>query len=228
MKKLRQFLVVVCFLAPIILGSRTLRAQTTRGITAEDYLSFAVVSDPHLSPDGKEVAYVPTNIDQKKNRRESSVWLLPIEGSAGPRRMSAEGFSSSNPRWSPDGKTLAILSARASNSLPDEKPKDQIYILPATAGGEGMALTNLKNGVGSYQWSPDGTRIVAVSASGPGDQTAAADRQSDVRHYTHIIYKFNDSGWDDGKRHHLWVVNVQNGEALQVTDGQNWNDAETR
>ena len=200
------------------------RAQSKRGITPEDYFSFKFISDPHLSPDGKLVAYVLTTIDQKKNRRESSIWLVAADGSAAPRRLSAENFSSNAPRWSPDGKTLAFLSARASDGSSTETPKAQIHLLSMTGGGEGLPLTRLKNAVQSYQWSPDGTRIVLVSASGPLDAIAPADRKSDVRHYTHIQYKFNDTGWFDDKRRHLWVVNVLGGDVKQITDGQDWND----
>ena len=226
MSKFHQLLVVTSVLLFGLVGSHAVRAQTKRAIAPEDYLSFQFIGDPRLSPDGKAVAYELTTIDQKKNRRESSIWTVPIDGSAAPRRLSAEGFSSNGPRWSPDGKTMAILSARNSDSSAGERPKAQIYLVPMVGGGEGMALTKLKNGVESYQWSPDGTRIVVVSPSGPSDQIAAADRKSDVRHYTHIQYKFNDTGWYDDKRQHLWVVSVPDGEAKQITDGQDWNDAD--
>ena len=218
------------FVASLVLFSVTwqnaIGAQTKRGITPEDYLSFQFISDPHLSPDGKEVAYVVTTINQKKNRRESAVWSLTIENPEAPRRLSAEGFSSSMPRWSPDGKTLAMVSARSLDASTADKPKTQIYLLPVRSGGEAVPLTNLKNGVEGYQWSPDGTKIVVVSASAPNDDIAAGDRKSDARHYTHIIYKSNDSGWDEGKRQHLWVVDVAGGEARQITIGQEWNDTD--
>jgi dipeptidyl aminopeptidase/acylaminoacyl peptidase len=203
------------------------RAQNGRGATAEDYFQFQFIADPRLSPDGKSVAYVFTTIDQKKNRRESSVWLVPADGSAPPRRLSAEGFNSNSPRWSPDGKTLAILSTRNTDSAPGtDAPKAQIYLLPMTTGGEALVLTKQKNGVQSYQWSPDGTRFVVVSSTGPLDGVAPADRKSDVRHYTHIQYKFNDTGWYDDKRRHLWVVPVAGGEARQITTGQEWEDTD--
>ena len=89
-----------------------------------------------------------------------------------------------------------------------------------------MPLTKLKNGVQPYQWSPEGSRIVLVSSSGPVDNVAPANRKSDVRHYSHIDYKFNDTGWFDDKRRHLWVVNVPGGDAKQITDGQDWNDTD--
>ena len=226
MRKLPALFAAAFFFCLGILGSQEMRAQTKRGVTPEDYFSFKFVGDPRISPDGKVVAYVLTTIDQKKNRRESSIWVVPADGSAAPRRLSAEGFSSSSPRWSPDGKTLSILSARSSDLPAGETPKSQIYLLSIAGGGEAIALTKLKNGVQSYQWSPEGSRIVVVSTSGPMDGVATADRKSDVRHYTHIQYKFNDSGWFDDKRRHLWVVSVPGGEAKQITEGQDWNDTD--
>jgi dipeptidyl aminopeptidase/acylaminoacyl peptidase len=223
MRKLRALLAVGCLL---YLGSQATRAQSKRGVTPEDYLSFKFAGDPHISPDGRGVAFVLTVIDQKKNRRESSIWIVPADGSAAPRRFSAEGFSSNSPRWSPDGKTLAFLSARASDLPAGEAPKSQIFLLPIAGGGEAIALTRLKNGVQSYQWSPEGSRIVVVSTSGPMDGVAAADRKSDVRHYTHIQYKFNDTGWFDDKRRHLWAVSVPGGDTKQITEGQDWNDTD--
>jgi dipeptidyl aminopeptidase/acylaminoacyl peptidase len=86
-------------------------------------------------------------------------------------------------------------------------------------------ITHLKNGVSSFQWSPDGKRFVAVSRSGPSDDVAPSARKSDVRHYTHIDYKFNDTGWFDDKRSHLWVVDA-NGSAKQITSGDDWNDTD--
>jgi dipeptidyl aminopeptidase/acylaminoacyl peptidase len=226
MRKLRALFVVAALASLSGFCTNPVRAQSKRGITPEDYFSFKFVGDPHISPDGKVVAYVLTTIDQKKNKRESAIWVVPADGSSAPRRLSADGFSSNSPRWSSDGKTLAFLSARASDLPAGETPKSQIYLLSIAGGGEAIALTKLKNGVQSYQWSPEGSRIVVVSTSGPMDGVATADRKSDVRHYTHIQYKFNDSGWFDDKRRHLWVVSVPGGEAKQITEGQDWNDTD--
>src|SRR3984893_10195265 len=122
MKRFMHLPLVASLVLFSVIGQNAIEAQTKRGITPEDYLAFQFVSDPHLSPDGKVVAYVVTTINQKKNRRDSAVWSLAIESADPPRRLSAEGFSSSMPRWSPDGKTLAILSARNLDPT-TEKPK---------------------------------------------------------------------------------------------------------
>ena len=197
-----------------------------RGITAEDYFAFQSVSDAHISPDGKEVAYVVTTIDQKRNRRDSSIWMVSIDGQSASRRLTAEGVNSTSPRWSPDGTRLAFVSNRAAGEPGAGEPsRPQIYIL-RTDGGEAQALTHLKSGVNGFQWSPDGKRLVALSRTGPGDDVAASARKSDVRHYTHISYKFNDTGWFDDRRSHLWVIDASTGAARQLTTGDDWNDAD--
>ena len=103
-----------------------------------------------------------------------------------------------------------------------DTPRTQVWLLPL-AGGEPRRVTNLLNGVSGFQWSPDGSRLVVVGRSGPSD---TAKSPSDVRHYTHANYKFNDSGWFDDKRTHLWVIDVASAAAsTQLTSGDDWNDA---
>jgi dipeptidyl aminopeptidase/acylaminoacyl peptidase len=202
-----------------------------RGITPADYFAFENISDAHISPDGKQVAYVLTTVDQKRNRRDNSIWMVAIDGKTAPRRLTAEGVNSTSPRWSPDGSRLAFLSTRggqagaSSTGEAPEPPRPQIYVLYLD-GGEAQAITHLKNGAGVFQWSPDGKRLVVLSRTGPSDNVAASARKSDVRHYSHISYKFNDSGWFDDKRSHLWVVEIGTGAARQLTSGDDWNDSD--
>src|SRR6266496_1995073 len=204
-----------------------------RGITPEDYYSFEFLGDPHISPDGKLVAYVVTKVDRAQNRRNSSIWMVALDNSRPPWQFTTSPQSATSPRWSPDGKTLAFLSTRPSADTAataaaiagSELPRSQIYLLPMN-GGEARRVTNLKNGVSSFQWSPDGNRLVVVSRIGPSDSRAESKERSDVRHYKNTSYKFNDSGWFDDRRTHLWIVNVKSGSIHQITEGNDWNDSD--
>ena len=210
----RRFCFFLLFLATL--------CTAQRGITAEDYLAFKFLSDPQISPNGKVVAYVQTTIDTAQNRRVSSIWLATTDGSKPPAPFTTSPQSATSPRWSPDGDSLAFLSARPTAAA--ETPRSQVYVL-SMKGGEARRVTNLKNGVNSFQWSPDGSRLVCVSRTGPSD-APGYKANSDVRHYTHRNYKFNDTGWFDDRRSHLWVVEIATGDWQQITSGDDWDDTD--
>src|ERR1700760_2165562 len=160
MRRSLQLFAVVLALLTLLLPpvARARQGEGKRGITPEDYLAFEFAGDPRLSPDGKLVAYVVTTIDQKQNRRRSTIWMATTDGSRAPWPFTTSPQSSNAPRWSPDGQSLAFLSSRpgADSTASDTRP--QIYVLSMN-GGEARRITNLKNGASNFQWSPDGTRF---------------------------------------------------------------------
>ncbi|HXG91491.1 MAG TPA: S9 family peptidase [Blastocatellia bacterium] len=227
----------ILFFIVVMLLSSLARAQENngkRGITPEDYFAFEFISDPRISPDGRLIAYVVTKIDQKQNRRNSAIWMVAADGSRQPWQFTTSPQNSNSPRWSPDGQWLAFISARptadstaarGSSESTTSEARPQVYIL-SMSGGEARRVTNLKNGVSSFVWSPDGTRLAVISRVGPSDSRSENAARSDVRHYKHISYKFNDTGWFDDRRAHIWVVDVKTGTGKQITSGDDWNDSD--
>jgi dipeptidyl aminopeptidase/acylaminoacyl peptidase len=215
----------VSFAAIVLLALASVQplAAQTRGMSAEDYFAFKFLNDIRFSPDGSTIAYVVGTIDQKQNRRYNAIWTVAADGSGEPRLLTTSQQSSTNPRWSPDGRTIAFLSARPAPGDPaGEQQRNQIWLLSLN-GGEPRRVTNIKNGVNNFSWSPEGTRFVFLSSTGPSD---TAKSPSDIRHYKHANYKFNDTGWFDDKRSHVWVVDIASGSAKQLTSGDDWNDTD--
>jgi len=74
------------------------------------------------------------------------------------------------PRWSPDGRWIAFLSARPDMTEPpppseeeeEQAHKEQLWILPVE-GGEAQRLTTMKEGVRAFDWMPDSKTIVFLA-----------------------------------------------------------------
>ncbi|MBK5254641.1 MAG: S9 family peptidase [Vicinamibacteria bacterium] len=221
-------------LALTVLGSPGMALSQTA--TARGGVTLAVdhgarlrnVSDPRLSPDGRTVAFVIGEPALEKNERTPGLWVVPADGSAPPRPYSAIGQRATSPRWSPDGSALAFLSARSSGE-PGVASGNQVFTLP-TNGGEARRVTNLE-GVREFEWSPDGKRMVCVVRVA-GRAGASGTRQNEAgpvfRRYARASYKADGPGYADGRRAHLFVVEVETGKSTQITDGDGWDDLKPR
>jgi dipeptidyl aminopeptidase/acylaminoacyl peptidase len=194
---------------------------TPRAITIDDYFQIRDVSQPELSPDGQWVAYSVRTRILKDDKNEQRLWMVPTHGGdAIP--MTAEGISSSHPRWSPDGKYLAILSSRNSG-------KSQVWLLNRL-GGEAVRLTETVQGVNDFEWSPDSTRLVLILQDPkPEDAEAAKEKDKDkpaAKPKTpppfvidRLQFKQDIVGYLDRRRTHLYVFDVASKKATQVTSG---------
>ena len=87
-------------------------ARAARPFTLDDLLAMRRVSDPQISPDGRQVAYVLTTVEMEKNATVSTVWLVPSDGGA-PRQLTGGPKHDRHPRVSPDGKSILFESDRS-------------------------------------------------------------------------------------------------------------------
>lgn len=190
------------------------RAQTTakHPMTFDDLIKLHRISGAAISKDGKWIAYAMATPDMEANRNVSNVWIVSTAG-GDPIQVSQGGHDSA-PAWSPDGKTLAFISARDGAS--------QVYLL-SMEGGEAKKLTTLSTGTDLFHWSPDGKTIAFTSSVYPDCKDDACNAKRDqekekskvkARLYDHLLYRHWDH-WFEGKRSHLFVVSVDGSAAAQ-------------
>jgi dipeptidyl aminopeptidase/acylaminoacyl peptidase len=204
-------------------------AAPPHAFAIEDLARLARVSDPQLSPDGRELYFAISWARLAENRWQSALYVqeLPQSGldgqkSAAPRRLTfpergpkQEGQDSS-PRLSPDGRFLAFLSTRDGAS-------PELYVL-RTSGGEARRLTNLPNGVQALYFTSDSRALVIQAHVYPdcppypaGAECNKHQKEAREKHpikarlIDRLFYRWWDH-WNEGLRSHLLRVLVPSGD----------------
>ena len=142
----------------------------------------------------------------------SDLWIVPLDGSAPPRRLTSSRAGEDGPVFSPDSTRIAFTTKREG----DEQP--QVYILPL-AGGEAVRVTDISTGAFDPAWRPDGKAILFQSRVYPGALTAednkkiAAERKA-RKYNTRVFETFPIRYWDhwlDDLRPHIMVQPLEPG-----------------
>ncbi len=206
----RRHVLLLAALVSVLLAADP-AARQSKPISEMDLFKFVWVADPQIAPDGSQVAFVRVTVDEKKDQYETSVWLVPSDGSAPPRPMT-NGIRDSSPRWSPDGRQLAFVRSAEKDG---KVQPPQLYLI-SLVGGEGRAITDLPKGAGNPVWSPDGKTIAFSSATREADldqktpKPPDAPRESDVKVITEAVYRSNGiPGWgyvDRDRPSHIWTI----------------------
>jgi dipeptidyl aminopeptidase/acylaminoacyl peptidase len=185
-----------------------------RPIELKDYYRIEAVSAPALSPDGRRVAFVRTRIDEAANKRISSIWLAPADGSSAPVLLSEASVSATAPRWSSDGKLLTYTSEGQwflHMDTADPKP----FQIPGVGGAAVFSSDS--------QWIAF-TKKVTPSKTKPAD-VSEFDRLTQERFkgrmYDWMNYRFDGRGYLPDPRttapSELFIVPASGGEARQLT-----------
>jgi dipeptidyl aminopeptidase/acylaminoacyl peptidase len=189
-------------------------------ITVEDLWKLERPSQPTLSPDGAQACVSVSSYDMGENKSRTKLWLLSALGGE-PRPLTTVGEKDGEPRWSPDGNTIAFIAKRDK----DEEP--QVYLI-APDGGEARRLTSIATGAFAIKWFPDSRRIAFLSWTwrDAGAHKKLAKRYREMKddpvkaHITEqASYRFWDHWLADGRVPRLFTVDVDSGKVRDLFAG---------
>jgi dipeptidyl aminopeptidase/acylaminoacyl peptidase len=185
----------------LLVAGSLVSAQSKRALTFVDVIEMPLISEPQLSPDGKQVLFVLSKPDWKANRPIGHIYRVNANGTNQVQLTFGERGESS-PRWSPDGKTIAFTARR------DPDANNQIYLLDVD-GGEARRLTNHGAAPGDLAWAPDGKSIWFAASDAKTADEREKDRVQDD------VYAFEETNF---KQRHVWTTDLS-GTTKKITDG---------
>src|SRR5579864_1643155 len=206
-------------------------SQAKRPFTFEDMMSLKRVGEPVPSPDGKWVLFSAVDVDLAANKKTPHIWIVPLapaDGATGVppvharERILIADQDGDRPRWAPDGKHFAFISAKEGGS--------QVWIADFDAAAGSVTgvhkLTSIATEASGELWSPDGKNILFVSevypeCDGAPEAEAACNAKKLEEHKTskvkalifeRLLYR-HWNAYKEGKRSHILVVEVPRGNA---------------
>ena len=207
----RMTIAVIAGLALSLSTLIPLGAQQRRALQPDDIFELKTVSDPRISPDGAWVAYTVTSLDRKDDASDTDIYMVSTSGGA-PIKLTASKKPDTSPRWSPDGRYLAFLSAR-------DGKKDQVFLLDRR-GGEAQAITEYKTGASAIAWSPDSTKLaLLVPDPDPNDPEPDKDPK-DKKPQPHVITRLqfmrDGEGYLSDVKRHIHVFEIATKKDLEI------------
>ncbi len=138
-------------LIPLLFLYGTSLAQKSNQLELLDVFNLEYVSDPQISPDGKQIIYTRNFKDVMTDKNHSNLWLIDFDGKNN-RPITSGNHTARAARWSNDGKKIVYLSNHA-----DDKTK--LYLMWMDTR-EAVPLTNTKYAPNQVSWSRDDKHLV--------------------------------------------------------------------
>ncbi len=184
-------------------------AEERRKIIVDDYFRIKDISDIQISPDRKKIAFVKREIipDPKKKgelKRTRDIFMLDLEDNS-LHRLTTHEKGSSYPRWSPDGRFLAFLSSRIK--------ENQIWLLDMKHGGEASQITDWKQGIEEFSWSPDSKHLILISTDFEDEKQREEENKAKKDNpyvITRTKFLYDGIGYfgDPREFKHIWIISL--------------------
>lgn len=209
----------VAALAPTVATAQA--AEAAGGLqlfSSSDLFDLEYADDPQISPDGRHIVYVRVSMDIMTDRIRRNLWI--IDTATGEQRPVFSGTASySSPRWSPDGKRLAFVSAFDGAT--------QIYVRWMDTG-QTARVTNLPQSPSNLAWSPDG-KWLAFTMFVPENKPPLASLPTPPKGATwgdapklvdDMIYRADGTGFLESGFSQVFLAPSDGGSPRQLTTGR--------
>lgn len=147
------------------------------GLTPVDIAKLEYVSSAEISQDGSKIAYtVVKQVDPTKENSSASLKLWMYDVKSGTSNPFITQGSLRSVAFRPNHNSLTFLAKR------DGDDGTSLYEIPMT-GGEALKIFEHETSISSYEWSPDGLKILFLARE-------KKDKKSSLP-YEPIIYEEN-------------------------------------
>ena len=192
MRKKERWLTALFILFAILFMPLVILA---RPMELKDIFKFRSISSISVSPNGKQVLFIISQANLKKNIKEKFLFLFELKERKS--LMLVDRFKDiSNSAWSPDGKFITFLAKK--------EEKNELYCLPPR--GDARKLFYFDESIVSYEWLPNGKGIVFV-APRPNPEEKKKKKQG-----------FDAIIMDEAPPHLLWMWNKKEIKELPTNE----------
>ena len=139
-----------------------------RPMTFLDMRLMKDAGSPVPSPDRRWLLYTVSTPDWKEAKTQQDIHLVSLQqGLPSARQMTfTKEKNETSPRWAKDGRFFVFLSNR--DAPESAASRNQLYLMRPD-GGEARRITDAKEGVSDFAFSPDG-KAIAYRSGKSGDE----------------------------------------------------------
>ena len=187
--------------------------------TPDDVVYAESAAGFQVAPKGRYAVWVKTVGDKEKGERISNLMRTDLKDGT-EIELTRGNISCTAPRWSPDGKRIAFLTARPPpKSKGDDKSKDdddaktQVWLLDPF-GGEPWPLTDHSRGADTFGWAGNDAILFVAKEEATYRENALKDDKKDAS----VVVE--DEKHEPPSR--LYRMDIKSKKATRLTDNKDW------